>query len=340
MDELHTLEVAVNLFLQSLGGWLTAPMKFFSFFGMEEFYLLLMPILYWCIDAALGLRVGVMLLLTQFTNTFFKLLLRDARPYWFNSQVKALSTESSFGIPSGHSESALGIWGLIAASARNKGVTFACVALIFLISLSRLYLGVHFLSDVLAGWLIGGLLLLAFVRWQTPVENWVKRQGPGAQVGLAAASSLGIILLSLASFAIFPGYSVPAEWAQNAAQAAPLAEIDPLNIDGVFTIAGTWFGMLAGAACLWRLKGWPDVSGTGAYKLLRYFIGMAGVLALWYGLGAIFPRTADLAAYGLRYLRYTLLGLWISILAPLLFARLGLIQFNETDRLQSNPISL
>jgi hypothetical protein len=44
-----------------------------------------------------------------------------------------------------------------------------------------------------------------------------------------------------------------------------------------------------------------------------------GILILWRGLGAIFPRDENLISYLLRYFRYTLVGLWISAAAPWLF---------------------
>ena len=44
--------------LQGLGSWLTLPMEFFSFLGTEEFYLLVLPVIYWCVDSNLGMRAG------------------------------------------------------------------------------------------------------------------------------------------------------------------------------------------------------------------------------------------------------------------------------------------
>lgn len=327
MDTLHSLEIAVTLFLQGLGGWLTTPMKLFSFFGQEEFYLLLMPILYWCIDSAIGLRIGLMLLLAQFTNTFFKLLLHQPRPYWFDARVKALSTETSFGMPSGHSQSAAGIWGLLAVLVKKRWAVISSLLLIFMIGFSRIYLGVHFLTDVLSGWLLGGLLLFAFVRLEKKLTPWITRLTMTAQMGMAAVSSIGIILLSLVGLAVAPGWSMPADWSQLAAAAAPAVTPDPLSVNGIFTIAGTWFGLLVGLAWMWHTRGKFDASGTGLQRLLRYLIGGAGVLFLWYGLGAVFPRTLDVLGYLLRYLRYFLIGIWISALAPLLFQRLRIARF-------------
>ncbi|MCF6278506.1 MAG: hypothetical protein L3J16_07150, partial [Anaerolineales bacterium] len=50
------------LAFQQMGDWLLKPMEFFTFLGTENFYILLLPVLYWCIDAKLGLQVGVVML--------------------------------------------------------------------------------------------------------------------------------------------------------------------------------------------------------------------------------------------------------------------------------------
>ena len=56
--------IALILSLQGLGDWLVTPMNFFTFTGTPEFYLLIMPVIYWCWDSRLGLRVGIIFLLS------------------------------------------------------------------------------------------------------------------------------------------------------------------------------------------------------------------------------------------------------------------------------------
>lgn len=330
MDAIHAAEIAVNLLLQSLGAWLAAPMRLVSLLGQEEFFIILMPVVYWCVDASTGLRVGIMLLFTNFANTFFKLMLHGPRPYWIDTRVHAYGTETSFGVPSGHSQTAASVWGLLAVSLKKRWAVTAAILLIFLIGLSRLYLGVHFLTDVLTGWLIGGLLLLVFVAVEPAISAWVSRRSLAQQIGLAALSSVGLILISMMSLAIWPGYLLPASWVSNASAAAPGVTLNPLDINGLFTVGGTWFGFLAGAAWLWKTHGKFNASGTPRQYFLRYLIGLAGVLLFYSGLGILFPRTLDLAGYLLRYLRYVLVGVWISALSPLVFARLGLLAFRQT----------
>ncbi|MBK9603359.1 MAG: hypothetical protein IPO36_16190 [Anaerolineales bacterium] len=58
MQTLIESGIAFIIALQSLGDWLIAPMQFFSYLGNEEFFLLVLPLLYWSVDSALGLRSG------------------------------------------------------------------------------------------------------------------------------------------------------------------------------------------------------------------------------------------------------------------------------------------
>jgi hypothetical protein len=52
--------------------------------------------------------------------------------------------------------------------------------------------------------------------------------------------------------------------------------------------------------------------------------GLAGILILYIGLRAIFPRGETFAAYVLRYVRFALIGFWISGGAPWFFMKINL----------------
>lgn len=324
MDLLWQLEIAITLFFQGLGEWLVVPMRFFTFLGQEEFFLVIMPALYWCVDAALGLRIGLMLMLANAVNASAKLLFRGARPYWVDTRVRAYLSESSFGAPSGHAETAASVWGLLATSVRRRWLQALLVFIIFAIGVSRIYLGVHFTSDVLLGWTIGALTVVLFLILEKPLWNWLKRQQLGQQCLAALFFALLLIAISLLPLLWLGGWEMPPGWSANAARAFPGNPIDPLNPQGAFTIGGTLFGMASGAAWLYRRKGGLDTSGPLQQRVFRYLFGFAGMIALYAGLGAIFPRDPSLLSYTLRFLRYTLIGLWVSALAPVLFVQLGL----------------
>jgi len=79
--------------------------------------------------------------------------------------LDALITEKSFSFPSGHALISIAFYGLltyiIQLNLKNKSQKIATVSigtiLILLIGISRLYLGVHFFSDVIGGYLIGSI---------------------------------------------------------------------------------------------------------------------------------------------------------------------------------------
>jgi hypothetical protein len=119
------------------------------------------------------------------------------------------------------------------------------------------------------------------------------------------------------------GLVLPAAWGQMAL-AKTGEPIDPLNLEGAFTLGGTWLGLVGGAAWYFRRLGTPVTKGKLLQLVLRYAVGLVGVIILWFGLGQVFPRGEDWISYTLRYIRYVLIGLWVSALAPMLFMRLGL----------------
>ena len=324
MDQILQIGNEFILWLQGLGGWLTPIMQFFTFLGNEEFYLLIAPAIYWCLDAGLGLRLGLFLMANNSLKDVFKLLLNGPRPYWVEPQVKGLVAQSSFGVPSGHSQDAVVAWGTLAHHLRKGWGWAAAIALMLLIGISRMYLGVHFPHDVLLGWLIGICLLLTFMRLEKPVTTWFKTLKPGGQILASFLTALCMIFLGILAQMTLADFQLPAEWVANAAAAFPdEPPIAPQAISGIISSAGAFFGLAGGASWL-ATKGGFEVKGGWQTRLGRYLLGLVGVIVLWYGLGAVFPRGESLLPFVLRFLRYGLVGVWISAVAPFLFIRLRL----------------
>ncbi len=104
------------------------------------------------------------LILSTFSMYITKQLVHQVRPDW----GLAVYAEKLFSFPSGHTTLAVALYGFIVFSLCygevdwNKKVNriFAGGIIIFFISLSRLYLGVHYLSDVLGGYALGLICLL------------------------------------------------------------------------------------------------------------------------------------------------------------------------------------
>ena len=120
MDTIYQSGIAFILSLQNLGGWLASVMNLFTLTGEENFFMVVMPLVYWAVDPVIGLRMGVLLLVSGGINSMFKLAFHGPRPFWLSTEVKALRFEASFGIPSGHAQNAAAVWGVLAASLQRK----------------------------------------------------------------------------------------------------------------------------------------------------------------------------------------------------------------------------
>lgn len=287
MEQINAIEIVVNAFLQNLGIWLKLPMQAITALGYEEFFVLLLPTLYWCFDQMVGLRLGMVLLLGNMTNAFFKFLFHNARPYWISATVENYTHERSFGLPSGHAQIAASVWGWLAVEVKRKWFTATAILIIFLIGLSRLYLGVHFLSDVLLGWVLGGLLVWAFSAWHKPVGDWLRQRSLTIKLFLVLLSTAIMIGLVLGVRWANISWEMPQEWAALAGDA------DPYNLEGLFTLGGTWMGMLSGFVLLSFSRGHffgrPRRMAADCKVSRRYGWGYDFL----FGVGASFPGSSE-----------------------------------------------
>ncbi len=71
----------------------------------------------------------------------------------------------SWGFPSGHSSNAVALWGSLYLFFKKNWVGLIAIPMIIFIPLSRLYLGLHFLADILGGCLIGLVIMLLFYKF-------------------------------------------------------------------------------------------------------------------------------------------------------------------------------
>lgn len=319
MDPILNFGIQLIQAFQRLSPAFDEPMKALSFLGTIEFYLLLIPLVYWLVDAQLGMRVLLVLIGTDFLGIAFKQLLRQPRPYWVGG-VKALAGETSYGIPSTHASDSLAVWGYLAYRLKKDWVWAIAILLIPLIGLSRLYLGVHFPQDVLGGWLIGLVVVVLFARLEARALSWLKKLPASRQIGLGFGISLLIILAGRLVAGLAASTPDPLAWASYAAAAG--------SVSHYFTLAGTLFGAVAGfvlmqARARFQTQGpWPRQAG-------RYAVGLLGLLSVYFVLDILFAQIAGdetLAGYLLRYIRYASVAFWAIFGAPWVFLKLKLCE--------------
>ncbi len=281
----------------------------FHHLGSEYFYLAFPPLIFWCVDVKAGRRLAIFFMLNSWLNSGLKSLFRRPRPFWKSSEVRPLVEESSYGIPSGHAQNATALWGGIAVEAKRWWATVAVVIYVLLMALSRMVAGVHFPQDVIGGVLVG-LVMLGLYAWIGPrLETWLGRQNLWVQIGVTVvAVALMLILCPL----LIPVSSPP--WL---AEPLPLDEL----MSGPGTPAGALLGMGIGLALETRYVRF-DARGVWWKRVLRYVVGVAGLLVLYFGLKILFDDLQPALVF--RLVRYSLVGLWAALLAPWVFVKTGL----------------
>jgi membrane-associated phospholipid phosphatase len=264
--------------------------KGITFLGEEDFYLILLPLVLWCVDFAFGARLAFFFLFSACINSGAKDLIAHPRPFDLDPEVRLHEAEG-YGLPSGHSQSAVVVWGVVALYVRRWWFWVIAILLMALIGFSRIYLGVHFPTDVLGGWALGAVLLVCYMLLVPRIEAWLKRAGWIVQLVLAVAAPLVLVLLytsddSVSAMGVFLGAGV-----------------------GI-ALAGRWVPFNA-AGPLWQ-------------RVMRFLLGAVVLLAIRFGLKAVFPDEGEALYALMRFVRYVAAGLWAGLGAPWLFLKLKL----------------
>ena len=133
-------------------------------------------------DRKTGLTMILALIFSLITaNMLLKPFVARARPFQINTAVDLLiAAPRDYSFPSGHTQSSFAAASAMYFNKRKAGT--AALLLASLIGLSRLYLYLHFLSDVIAGaaigYMLGGLAdnLIGGIRWRY-ISKRRKRRG-------------------------------------------------------------------------------------------------------------------------------------------------------------------
>lgn len=279
--------------------------------GSENFYILILPVIYWCIDASLGRHLSLFVLLSLWVNSALKVSLKRPRPYMVSTDINVPkgAVDIGYGLPSGHAQTAVTLWGAVAVELKRRWLTIVIAVYVALVSVSRLLIGVHYLQDVAAGLLVGGVLLILYAWSEKSFGNWFKTQPLALQIGL-------VVMVAAAMLAIHPGL-IPISMPPNVPYPLSLDDLLSPSVTPAAVVLGAGIGFILEYRYL-RF----DASGEAWKRLLRFLLGIVGVLILRLGLGSLFANLEPVWAF--RLIRYALIGFWIGYLAPWLFVQLNL----------------
>src|SRR3989338_940776 len=287
MSKLLSLQEPFIVWLQSLfHPQADSIFEFITHIGGMSNSLFIWGFFIWCVSYSFGCRLVLLWLIPSCRALGLKGLVASPRPFQASSAVIPIHSERGFGFPSGHSTGAMITWGYWAVFEKKKFVIALAALFIFLIGLSRIYLGVHYPIDVIGGWVLGGVNICILVKLTPHLEQFFSRRDIFGKIIIILLGA-AIILAVIYQFAP-PG--AVSRW-----------------------IATSFIFYLS--VCL----GWLfqnhfvkfDVSWWWLQKILRFLIGGAVLFCLMH-----FSRKC--------FLFYSSAGLWLTLGAPALFKALRL----------------
>ena len=280
IDLLHA-QIAFTLWLQSVSPALDSVFKAINFLQTEEFFLLALPIVWWCIDKRVGASLALLFLSSDYLVRFIKGLTVLPRPYQLDPRVRPLDPQTDTSFPSAGAMATVIFWGYLAHQFRRRALWAWTILAIVLVALARVYLGAHYPTDVLASIVIGAIIL-AVVSGGRIVERMAF--APRTAQWIAA---IGAPLVLTAIY---------------------------LNAETAVSL-GALLGFGVGLLLEDRFVRF-DPRGDWWKQLLKLVIGLAIALGLRLVIKPLLPlgNVSDMA-------RYAVIGLWLGAGAPWVFVK-------------------
>ncbi len=162
-----TWETALQIWLQAhLSPAMMSIVSQFSLFGETMLMVAILGLFYWCLDKEAGRRIGLSVILATIWCPMVKNVFCRRRPYFDHDAINIYRVvepdadiydvfAQGYSFPSGHSACSAANFGTIGREIKKPVTTVLAFLLPFLVGFSRVAVGAHYVTDVLAGWLLG-----------------------------------------------------------------------------------------------------------------------------------------------------------------------------------------
>jgi len=168
--------------------------KFLNFFDRPEFFFVLVPAIWVGKGWKTGIKLFYLLVLSSFVNYGLKHLFGLPRPVDLDPTVEVIHV-GGYGLPSGAAQTVALLGPLLLIYGKSPWKWPVAISYMALVSLSRLYLGVHFFTDILGGWAVGLALLGLFLYAKPRLEKKLAKLKPSSLFALSQCVPLSWILI-------------------------------------------------------------------------------------------------------------------------------------------------
>ncbi|TFF67404.1 phosphatase PAP2 family protein [Candidatus Thorarchaeota archaeon] len=274
--------------------WAGELFRLITELGSETFYVVVVLVGYWAYKKRASVILLGALLISLVANYWLKYVIGNPRPdpsYWYEGMEA-----SNYSTPSGHAQNSATVFGWAGTKSKNAVLLVISIVIAVLIGLSRVYLGVHYLGDILIGWAVGFGIVAILYYAEEPIRSALSRYRTEYIYGAIFLSALAV--LSISSF-------LPQPPGDNFGALAGLT----MGVAIAFPLEQKYVGFTVDAPKgeKWRL-------------VLRIVIGLALAMVALLGLSPVLP-TSNL---WLRAIRYGLVAVLGGLVWPAIFTKVGL----------------
>ncbi|WBO93173.1 phosphatase PAP2 family protein (plasmid) [Bacillus tropicus] len=151
---------------------LTFLFKWISKLASETLYLIIISMIYWCISKRKAFHMINVICLTGYISIITKGFLKIPRPFTYDG-IHSLYEESAKGysFPSTHVQLATTFWSSLMVLFKKKIVYLIGIVFIVLVAISRLYLRVHWFSDVVGSIILGVVIIYLYVKFIVKISD-------------------------------------------------------------------------------------------------------------------------------------------------------------------------
>lgn len=269
--------------------------------GEETAFLVIALVVFWCVDKRRGYYLLTVGFLGTIFSQFLKLFCRVPRPWVKDSNFtileQAREAAAGYSFPSGHTQSAVGIFGSLAYTEKRKWLRIVLIVLAALVGFSRMYIGVHTPADVIVGAAISVALIII-------IRPLVLNEGRGLPVLIGIMTAISCVYLAYVELYPFP------------------VDTDPHNLESGLKNAYTLLGCIFGMNVIFYVEknyiNFPEKAVWWA-QAIKVLGGLLLVLAVKEGLRA--PLEGLLSGHlAARSIRYFLIVVVAGCVWPLTFA--------------------
>jgi membrane-associated phospholipid phosphatase len=281
----------ITTFLRDLLPWAGTFFRLVTEVGSDLVYISLLLIGYWAFRKRESIVLALILMISFTVNYWLKYVVANPRPpstYWYGD-IEA----PHYSTPSGHAQNPGTFYAWIAAKVKTWWMILASTILILVIGISRVFLGVHFLGDVLIGWGIGITLALSCVHFEAKIERFLSRFREDYWF-------LGLFVLGFALTLLSSNLPYPPD-------------------DNFGAYGGLIMGIAVSLSLERRYINF-DMETTDVKKAARIVFGLILVLVLMIGLSPILP-SEEIWLRALRYFAIVFVG---AVVWPYIFNRVNL----------------